>query len=443
MTEQEELIDYIEEDQQDSNILKPKNIHNGGYVGIHSASFKDFQLKEEIQSLITINGFEHPSEVQHQCIPLALNGRDIICQAKSGMGKTAVFVLSILHMLKLETTSCQTVVVAHTRELSLQVYNEFKRFSKNINANIDYFLGGEPIELQIRKIKTHPPNIIVGAPGRLLLLADAKQLKLSEVEFFVLDECDKIVSSPEMRSQVQGIFKQTPHNKQVMMFSATLPYGIRPICRKFTKNPIEVYVDDQAKLTLHGLLQYYVNLPEEKQKNRKLFDLLDKIDFNQVIIFVKSQSRAEALAKILNSSQFPSVCIHGRMKQEDRLLKFEEFKNYSKRILVSTDLMGRGIDINKVNVVMNYDLPPLDKYDENVSLSYDASCDKAVDQYLHRVGRAGRFGTKGLAITFISSPKDASLLNKVQERFSVDIKEIPQQIDPSLYRDSILSLATP
>merc|ERR1711977_540950 len=139
---------------------------------------------------------------------------------------------------------------------------------------------------------------------------------------------------------------------------------IRPVCRKLTKNPMEIYVDDQAKLTLHGLLQHYVNLTEEKQKNRKLFDLLDNIDFNQVIIFVKSKDRAEALAKILNTGQFPTAFIHGRMKQEDRTRRFEEFKNYGKRILVSTDLMGRGIDINKVNVVINYDLPPIGDHDE-------------------------------------------------------------------------------
>jgi ATP-dependent RNA helicase UAP56/SUB2 len=274
---QKSFLDYNNQNQQLCNPTKSNNNNYDrvGYAGIHSASFSDFQLREELQHVIKIHGFEHPSEVQHQCIPVALNGRDIICQAKSGMGKTAVFVLSILHMLKSDITGCKTVVLAHTRELSLQVYNEFKRFSKKLNTKIDYYLGGEPVELQIRKIKANPPNIIVGAPGRLLLLTDTKQLKLSEVEFFVIDECDKIISSPEMRSQVQGVFKQTPHDKQVMMFSATLPNDIRPICRKLTKNPIEVYVDDQTKLTLHGLLQYYVNLPEEKQKNRKLFDLLE------------------------------------------------------------------------------------------------------------------------------------------------------------------------
>merc|ERR1712025_519106 len=202
-----------------------------------------------------------------------------------------------------------------------------------------------------------------------------------------------MLQDTDMRAQVQGAFMRSPHDKQVMMFSATLPDDIRPVCQKLTKNPMEIYIDDLAKLTLHGLLQHYVNLPEEKQKNRKLFDLLDNIDFNQVIIFVKSKDRAEALAKILNKGRFPTAFIHGRMEQSERIRKYEEFKNYGKRILVSTDLMGRGIDINKVNVVVNYDLPPLDKHKINENTE-NSDIEYAVDQYLHRVGRAGRFGTK-------------------------------------------------
>merc|ERR1719161_1684577 len=193
-------------------------------------------------------------------------------------------------------------------------------------------------------------------------LVELNYTKLNRIEFFVLDECDKMLLNMDMRIQVQGAFRNTPHHKQVMMFSATLPEEVRPLCRRLTKNPMEIYVDDQAKLTLHGLLQFYVNLPEECQKNRKLLDLLDNIDFNQVIIFVKSQDRAEQLAKILKSNEFPTIFIHGRMRQNERIQKFEEFKSYGKRILVSTDLMGRGIDINKVNVVINYDLPPLDNH---------------------------------------------------------------------------------
>ena len=180
------------------------------------------------------------------------------------------------------------------------------------------------------------------------------------------------------------------------------------------RNPMEVYVDDDTKLTLHGLRQHYVKL-QDREKNRKLFDLLDALEFNQVIIFVKSVQRCIAMTQLLNEQSFPAICIHRGMDQPERLAKYEAFKNFSKRILVATDLFGRGIDIERVNIVFNYDMP------------------ESSDTYLHRVARAGRFGTKGLAITFVSDENDAKVLNSVQERFEVNITELPDEIDASTY----------
>jgi superfamily II DNA/RNA helicase len=177
---------------------------------------------------------------------------------------------------------------------------------------------------------------------------------------------------------------------------------------------MEVYVDDDTKLTLHGLKQHYVKL-QDREKNRKLFDLLDALEFNQVIIFVKSVQRCVALSQLLNEQNFPAISIHRGMDQAERLAKYQAFKNFSKRILVSTDLFGRGIDIERVNIVFNYDMP------------------ESSDTYLHRVARAGRFGTKGLAITFVSDENDAKVLNTVQERFEVNISELPDEIDASSY----------
>ena len=230
----------------------------------------------------------------------------------------------------------------------------------------------------------------------------------------MLDECDKMLEALDMRSDIQEIFKKTPHDKQVMMFSATLSKEIRPVVKKFMSDPMEIYVDDETKLTLHGLVQHYIKLAEN-EKNRKLTDLLDALDFNQVVIFVKSVQRAAELNKLLIECNFPSICIHARMTQEERLSRYRSFKEGHKRILVATDLVGRGIDIERVNIVINYDMP------------------EGADSYLHRVGRAGRFGTKGLAITFCASATDSETLNSVQERFEVDIKELPEQIDTATY----------
>lgn len=184
---------------------------------------------------------------------------------------------------------------------------------------------------------------------------------------------------------------------------------------------MEIYVDNETKLTLHGLQQHYVKL-QENEKNRKLNDLLDALEFNQVVIFVKSVARANELNKLLTECNFPSVCIHSGMPQEERITRYKSFKNFNKRIMVATDIFGRGIDIERVNIVFNYDMPD------------------GADTYLHRVGRAGRFGTKGLAITFVSSAEDSQILNQVQERFEVNITELPEQIEISSYSKIIVNL---
>jgi ATP-dependent RNA helicase UAP56/SUB2 len=213
-----------------------------------------------------------------------------------------------------------------------------------------------------------------------------------------------------MRRDVQDIFRATPHHKQVMMFSATLSKETRPVCKKFMQNPLEIYVDDEAKLTLHGLQQFYIKLGE-REKNRKLNDLLDTLEFNQVCIFVKSVPRANELNRILTECNFPSICIHSQMSQDERIKRYRSFKDFEKRIMVATDIFGRGIDIERVNIVINYDMPD------------------SADTYLHRVGRAGRFGTKGLGITFVSEEKDTTTLNDVQSRFEININPLTDDID--------------
>nr|VDD18890.1 unnamed protein product [Brassica oleracea] len=502
-TYEEELLDYEEEDEKapDSAAKANGEAVKKGYVGIHSSGFRDFLLKPELLRAIVDSGFEHPSEgkcfslmpfgslaaiffasssVQHECIPQAILGMDVICQAKSGMGKTAVFVLSTLQQIEPAPGQVSALILCHTRELAYQICNEFVRFSTYLpDTKVSVFYGGVNNKIHKDLLKNECPHIVVGTPGRVLGLARDKDLSLKNVRHFILDECDKMLESLDMRRDVQEIFKMTPHDKQVMMFSATLSKEIRPVCKKFMQDvmshchyylgvqvmygsamewdllssfsfsiychgnstgwvlsrgvvrsqcsscsvlltlmdanlPMEIYVDDEAKLTLHGLVQHYIKL-SEMEKNRKLNDLLDALDFNQVVIFVKSVSRAGELNKLLIECNFPSICIHSGMSQEERLTHYKSFKEGHKRILVATDLVGRGIDIERVNIVINYDMPD------------------SADTYLHRVGRAGRFGTKGLAITFVASASDSEVLNQVQDRFEVDIKELPEQIDTSTY----------
>lgn len=402
-----------DESKQDDNQSKPK----GSYATLTSSSFKDFMLKKELMRAIGDAGFEHPSEVQHEAIPKAILGQDMIVQAKSGMGKTAVFVLATLAQIEPQDGVVDTLVLCHTREMACQISGEFERFSKYMpEVTVGVVYGGIPFPESKRVIEGDKPHILIGTPGRLKHLIETDVLKLNAVKRFIIDECDNMLNEVDMRKQVQDIFKKTPHSKQVMMFSATISPEARKTCRRFTKNPKEIFVDDE-QLTLHGLQQHYVEL-DENEKNRKLNDLLDALDFNQVVIFVESRERATVLNRLLTQCAFPSICVHSDMPQLKRLEYFKAFKEFKHRILVSTNLFGRGVDIERVNIVINYDMP------------------RDSDEYLHRVGRAGRFGTKGLAITFVSThPKrnDKEILANIQKRFRVKVTPLPNEIESSSY----------
>uniref|UniRef100_A0A3B4FT27 RNA helicase n=1 Tax=Pundamilia nyererei TaxID=303518 RepID=A0A3B4FT27_9CICH len=396
-----ELLDYEDDEVEAggvgdvggaSEMLIRKEEVKGSYVSIHSSGFRDFLLKPELLRAIVDCGFEHPSEVQHECIPQAILGMDVLCQAKSGMGKTAVFVLATLQQLEPITGQVSVLVMCHTRELAFQISKEYERFSKYMpTVKVAVFFGG----CGAGKLFYCYWRMDSGSPGPALTRAGRY----------------------DMRRDVQEIFRMTPHEKQVMMFSATLSKEIRPVCRKFMQDPMEIFVDDETKLTLHGLQQYYVKL-KDNEKNRKLFDLLDALEFNQVVIFVKSVQRCVALAQLLVEQNFPAIAIHRGMPQEERLSRYQQFKDFQRRILVATNLFGRGMDIERVIIAFNYDMP------------------EDSDTYLHRVARAGRFGTKGLAITFVSDEGDARTLNDVQDRFEVNIGELPEEIDISSYSKS-------
>ncbi|XP_013787568.1 ATP-dependent RNA helicase DDX39A-like [Limulus polyphemus] len=415
-----ELLDYEEEEEQEQptndTVVETKK-PTGGYVSIHSSGFRDFLLKPELLRAIVDCGFEHPSEVQHECIPQAILGMDILCQAKSGMGKTAVFVLATLQQLDPVDSQVSVLVMCHTRELAFQISKEYERFSKYMpTIKVGVFFGGMNIANDEKVLKTNCPHIVVGTPGRILALVRNKKLNLRQVKHFILDECDKMLEQLGKiflliiycKFEKDTLFPSLPQSlKYSMLFCSCRS------CDVFVQ-PMEVYVDDEAKLTLHGLQQHYVKL-KDNEKNRKLFELLDVLEFNQVVIFVRSVQRCMALAQLLVEQNFPAIAIHRAMTQEERLSRYQQFKDFQKRILVATNLFGRGMDIERVNIVFNYDMP------ENS------------DTYLHRVARAGRFGTKGLAITFVSDEEDAKILNDVQDRFDVNISELPNEIDISSY----------
>jgi len=320
-------------------------------------------------------------------------------------------------------------VLAHTRELAYQITAEFDRFKKYMpDVKVMCIYGGMDMGEQKKQIKSDSPNIVVATAGRLLSLVESKDLNLTKLKRFILDECDNLLEPVDMRRQVQSIFKHTPKNKQVLMFSATINKEVRETCKKFTKDAVSIFIDDESKLTLHGLQQYYLKV-DEKNKTKQLVDILDVLEFNQVMIFVKTVERCKVLTEVLQKSNFPAMAIHARLDQKERLDRYNKFKENKVRILVSTDIWGRGIDVERVNIVVNFDMPCSNEREANPS--GEVSSD--TDTYLHRVNRAGRFGTKGLAISFVTSVADSKVLESVQDRFEVEVPEMPAQIDTSTY----------
>eukprot|EP00928_Gymnodinium_smaydae_P019131 TRINITY_DN1730_c0_g1_i1.p1 TRINITY_DN1730_c0_g1~~TRINITY_DN1730_c0_g1_i1.p1 ORF type:complete len:440 (+),score=142.91 TRINITY_DN1730_c0_g1_i1:123-1442(+) len=431
---EEELPDF-DEDENEEKDKKAREARDSAAASaaVMASGFKDFLLRPELMKAIVECGFEHPSEVQHACIPQAVLGTDILCQAKSGMGKTAVFVLACLQTLQLtEEKAVKVLVLCHTRELAYQIEHEFLRLGKHLTGlKVAAVYGGVPLKKDKDALTASLPHILVGTPGRILQLlqgGESAALKLDKLSHFILDECDRCIDTLDMRRDVQKVFFQTAKKKQVMMFSATMSTETRGICKKFMQEPHEITVESEAKLTLHGLLQYYQKVTE-KTKIKSLIDLLDALEFNQVVIFVKSVKRALALDGVLNENKFPSMTLHEIPKgfehkvkagefpsaKDTRIDRFKLFKDFRKRILVATDLFGRGMDVERVNIVINFDMPA------------DS------DAYLHRVGRAGRFGTKGLAISFVGDDEDQKVMSSVQSRFDVNIEQAPAHIDSTSY----------
>lgn len=385
-----ELIDY-----DDTDTGKQQS------MATTTANFNDFLLRDEIMKIIGEVAFEHPSEVQQKCIPKAILGVDVLCQAKSGTGKTAVFVISTLQQFTAVKGETAVIVIVHTREMAMQVRDEYRRFLKYFgDVRAECFLGGVPVIEDAEKLRV-APAIAIGTPGRMHDLVQRGLLKTKSVKFFVVDEVDQIIGDLKMRWDVQRIFTSCEKEKQCIFLSATLS-EVREDCLKFLRDPHEIIIEEK-KLTLHGLSQFYSIVND---KLSALSSLLDNTDFNQCIVFIRNKDEAKRICAALKRLGFPTVEIHSGMSVEDRRNNFNSFKKLNFRILVSTDLMSRGIDVQDINLVVNCDVPD------------------SPDTYLHRVGRAGRFETVGTAVTFLSNDYDKAVINEVQKKFEVEIKEM-------------------
>lgn len=371
--------------------------------------FDDFYLKRELLMGIFEKGFEKPSPIQEETIPIALAGRDILARAKNGTGKTAAFIIPCLEKIDVSKNHLQVLVLVPTRELALQTSQVTKELGKHLKVEVMVTTGGTSLKDDIMRLY-NPVHILVATPGRILDLANKGVANMSQVSLAVMDEADKLLS-PEFQPLIEQILSFLTAERQLLLFSATFPITVKDFRDRFLQRPYEINLMDQ--LTLKGVSQYYAFV-EERQKIHCLNTLFSKLQVNQSIIFCNSVNRVELLAKKVTELGYSCFYIHAKMLQSHRNRVFHDFRNGACRNLVCSDLFTRGIDILAVNVVVNFDFP------------------KNSETYLHRIGRSGRFGHLGLAINFVTYD-DRFNLYKIEQELGTEIKPIPPDIDASLY----------
>ena len=371
--------------------------------------FEDFYIKRELLMGIFEAGFEKPSPIQEETIPVAITGRDVLARAKNGTGKTAAFVIPTLERINPKLQKTQALLLVPTRELALQTSQVCKTLGKHLGINVMVTTGGTGLKEDIVRLN-ETVHIIVGTPGRILDLASKGVADLSAAQTFVMDEADKLLS-PEFTVTIEQLLAFHPKDRQVMLFSATFPIVVKAFKDKHMHDPHEINLMDE--LTLRGITQYYAFV-EEKQKVHCLNTLFSKLQINQSIIFCNSTTRVELLAKKITELGYSCFYSHAKMLQHHRNRVFHDFRNGAMRNLVCSDLLTRGIDIQAVNVVINFDFP------------------KNAETYLHRIGRSGRFGHLGLAINLINW-EDRFNLYRIEQELGTEIQPIPQVIEKNLY----------
>lgn len=373
-------------------------------------NFEEYGLRRELQMGIFEKGFEKPSPVQEEAIPVILQGKDVLARAKNGTGKTASFVIPVLEKVDTREPYIQALLIVPTRELALQTAHVTKELGKHIaDLQVMVTTGGTTLREDILRL-SQPVHIVVATPGRVLDLANKKVARLDHCHIIVLDEADKLLST-EFTCIIEDLYEQLPSNHQSLLFSATFPVTVKQFADRFLRSPYEINLMDE--LTLKGVTQYYAFV-EERQKIHCLNTLFNKLQINQSIIFCNSVNRVELLAKKITQLGYSCFYIHARMQQQHRNRVFHDFRNGNCRNLVCSDLITRGIDIRAVNVVINFDFP------------------KYAETYLHRIGRSGRFGHLGLAINFVTY-EDRHNVYRIEQELDTEIKPIPADIDPELY----------
>jgi len=369
-------------------------------------SFDDMNLKDELLRGIYAYGFESPSAIQQRAVLPIIAGNDTIAQAQSGTGKTAAFGISVLQRLDLNNKMCQALVLAPTRELAQQIRKVFQSLGDFLKITSHACIGGTSVRDDIRTL-TRGVQIVVGTPGRVGDMIRRNALSCKHVSMFVLDEADEMLSRG-FRDQIYDVFQGLNQDVQVCLFSATMPDEVLEISTRFMRDPIRILVKKE-QVTLEGIKQFYVAVEKEQWKFETLCDLYETLTITQAIIYCNTRRKVDQLTDLMNAKDFTVSSMHGDMSPQEREMIMKEFRSGSSRVLITTDLLARGIDVQQVSLVINYDLPA------------------NRENYIHRIGRSGRFGRKGVAINFVTDD-DVRTLREIEQFYNTKVEEMPMDL---------------
>lgn len=369
-------------------------------------SFDDMNLNENLLRGIYAYGFEKPSAIQQRGIVPFGRGLDVIQQAQSGTGKTATFCAGILQQLDYNLLECQALVLAPTRELAQQIEKVMKALGDYLQVKCHACVGGTSVR-DDQRILQGGVHVVVGTPGRVYDMLRRRALRPDSIKMFCLDEADEMLSRG-FKDQIYDIFQLLPHKLQVGVFSATMPPEALEITRKFMNKPVRILVK-RDELTLEGIKQFYVNVEREEWKLDTLCDLYQTLAITQSVIFLNTRRKVDWLTERMRSKDHTVSATHGDMDQNTRDIIMREFRSGSSRVLITTDLLARGIDVQQVSLVINYDLPT------------------QPENYLHRIGRSGRFGRKGVSINFVTT-EDETMLRDIMRFYNTNIEELPENV---------------
>lgn len=368
----------------------------------------DLDIDSRILRGIYAFGFEDPSPIQRKAILPMLDKKDIIAQAQSGTGKTAAFTIGALSQIDLSSNTSQVLILSPTHELTRQIASVINGIGSMMSGlRVKVLVGGSSIDEDAGSLKIDIPHIIVGCPGRVHDMMRRNYIDGHSFKLFIMDEADEMLSSG-FKEQVYNIFQFFNRNIQVALFSATLPTHIYSITSKFMRNPVKISVTPD-KLTLEGIKQYYIAINDDRDKYDNLKKLYSFITLSQCIIYSNSVKRVIDLYEAMKEDQFPVCAIHSSMDKVERDLAFTEFRTGKARVLISSNVTARGIDIQQVSTVINFDIP------------------KDVHTYIHRIGRSGRWGRKGTAINFITR-RDISKIKEIEQYYNTQIEELPSNL---------------